>query len=555
MFYNQQIAVGMSGGEYIGIIPKMANRHGLIAGATGTGKTVTLKVMAESLSDAGVPVFLADVKGDIAGMCAPGEDSADMQARIRRFALADKNFGYRSYPVRFWDIYGEKGLPLRTTVTEFGPLLLARILDLNQTQTDILNIIFRIADEKNLLLIDMKDLKAMLGYVSENASGFRAEYGNLAPQSISAIMRSLVALEDRGADRFFGEPALDIHDWFRKDTDGRGVINILDSQSAIQDPAIYATFLLWMMSELFEVLPEVGDLEKPQMVFFFDEAHLLFKDAPKALLQKVEQVVKLIRSKGVGIYFVTQNPRDIPDAVLAQLGNKVQHALHAYTPAEQKGLRAAADSFRENPAFQTEDAIRELKTGEAVVSFLQADGSPSVAQIVSILPPQSKMGPIDDTLRERIIETDALKRLYAEMFDRDSAYELLKRKSDEETARKVREKEEKEAEKAREKAEKEAAKEAERAEKEAQKAREKEEKEAAKAAEKEAREKEKEKQKKDKTVKTAASQVAQSAVGTVGREVGKTIGGTFGGKFGKTLGGNIGAQLGRGLMQTLFRLK
>ncbi|MDO4938830.1 MAG: DUF853 family protein [Lachnospiraceae bacterium] len=530
-------------GSYVSVIPKMANRHGLIAGATGTGKTITLKVMAESFSDAGVPVFLADVKGDLAGMCMQGENSDDMLSRIQRFGLADKNFGLKSYPTRFWDIYGVKGMPLRTTVTEFGPLLLSRLLGLNQIQSDILNIVFKIADDEGLLIIDIKDLKSALNYCAENASQYKSEYGSISKNSVAAIMRALVSLEDRGGDRFFGEPAINVLDWFKNADDGRGYINILDSESLINDPLVYSTFLLWMIGELFEQLPEVGDPEKPRMVFFFDEAHLLFADAPKVLLQKIEQVVKLIRSKGVGVYFVTQNPKDIPDSVLAQLGNKVQHALRAYTPSEQKGIKAAAESFRENPDFSTEEAIKSLGTGEAIVSFIQDDGSPSVVQIASILPPQSRMGSIDNNMRAQVISMDFMRNTYNEMIDRDSAYEFLLRKTNELM-------EEADAAKEAAEAEKEAAK----AEKEAAKAAEKAEKEAARAAEKAEKEAQKEKEKSEKAKKQAVKNVASAAVGSVGRELGKSVGNSVGGSLGKTIGGNVGASLGRGILSTLFKL-
>ena len=340
-------------GEKICLLPAKANRHGLIAGATGTGKTVTLRVMTEAFSDMGVPVFLADVKGDLAGMMAPGNDSEDMQARIARFGLAEAGFRYQGYPVTFWDIYGQKGIQLRTTVSEIGPLLMARILQLNELQTNILAIIYKIADDNGLLLVDTKDLKAMINHVQENNKTYSAEYGKMSPASLAAILRAVVALEIDGGDVFFGEPALSITDWLTQAEGGKGMINILDSESLINNGRLYSTFLLWLLSELFEMMPEVGDLDKPKMVFFFDEAHLLFKDAPKSLLDKIEQVVKLIRSKGVGVYFCTQNPRDIPDGVLAQLSNRVQHGLRAYTPADQKAVRAAADSFRVNPAFNT----------------------------------------------------------------------------------------------------------------------------------------------------------------------------------------------------------
>ncbi len=545
MYIDNMIAMGnTSDGRQISILPGMANRHGLIAGATGTGKTTTLKTMAESFSDAGVPVFLSDVKGDLAGMCVNGTG--------------------RSYPTRFWDIYGKKGMPLRTTITEFGPLLISRVLGLNQTQTEILNIVFKIADDQELLLIDLKDLKAMLNYCSDNAKDYKADYGNISSQSVAAIMRALVSLEDKGADRFFGEPALDIHDFFSTSDDGRGYINVLAADSLINDPTVYATFLLWLLGELFEVLPEVGDPEKPKMVFFFDEAHLLFDDAPKVLLQKIEQVVKLIRSKGVGIYFVTQNPRDIPDEVLAQLGNKIQHALRAYTPSELKGVRAAAGSFRVNPDFDTETAIQNLGTGEAVVSFIQEDGSPAQAQIVKIMYPQSMTGPIEDNLRAQIIAMDAIREKYSETFDRDSAYEFLQRKlqEDAEEFRKAQEEklkaaEEEKAEKEREKAEQmEAREEARTAEKEARaeaKAAEKEAREAAKEAEKAEKAAQKEAEKQSMVKKRAIKNVGKAAASSVGRQLGKSLGGGFG-SFGKTLGGNIGASLGRGILDTIFKL-
>ena len=511
-------------GTPVFVLPKMANRHGLIAGATGTGKTVTLKVLAESFSDMGVPVFLADVKGDIAGMLETGVDSENMQERIKRFGLSDHGFSYQKYPTTLWDVYGKNGIQIRTSISEMGPLLLGRILDLNETQKDILTIVFKIADENGWFLYDTKDLKAMLNEVAENNKEYAAEYGNIAKQSVGAIQRAVVALEMAGGDQFFGQPDLDIRDWLTPDPSGKGMIHILDSQSLINNGTLYSTFLLWLLSELFETMPEVGDLEKPKMVFFFDEAHLLFKDTPKALLDKIEQVVKLIRSKGIGVYFVTQNPRDIPDGVLAQLGNKVQHALHAYTPADQKAVKAAADSFRENPAFKTADVIEALGTGEAVVSFLQEDGTPSVVEKVFILPPQSKMGGIDAAVREGAIKASNLYSKYAVAVDPDSAYEMLGRKNEQE-----------------EKAAAEA--------KEAEAAAKQQAKEEAAAAKAEAREKEKEANRK----KRAAKSVGTTVAGTVGREVGKKVGKQLGGKFGQTLGGNTGAQLFRGILNTLLK--
>ena len=554
MYSENKIWIAKSGEERCEILTKMANRHGLIAGATGTGKTITLKVLAESFSDAGVPVFLADVKGDLAGMCRPGIDSEDMQKRIEKFGLAEAGFDYHAYPTTFWDILGKQGLPLRTTVSEFGPLLFARILELNKTQSDLLDIVFRIADDEELLLLDLKDLRAMLNFVEEHAAEYRPIYGNISKASIGVIMRSLVALEDRGADLFFGEPAIDIHDWFTTDAQGRGMINILDSTSLINDPMIYSTFMLWLLTELFEIMPEVGDPEKPKMVFFFDEAHLLFKSAPKALLDKIEQVMKLIRSKGIGVFFITQNPSDIPGGVLAQLGNKIQHALRAYTPAEQKGIRAAASSFRVNPEFDTATVLQELKTAEAIVSFLDEDGAPTICKKAKILPPQSQMGPIDDITRQAAILAGGLRDKYATMIDRDSAYEFLVRLNQEQAAAARKAAEEAEAQKQAEKeaaeAEKQAQKEAAAAEKQAQR----EAAAAQKQAEKEAAAAEKEKQREAMKKKRAAASVGNAAAGTVGREIGNTIGKTVGGSFGKKIGGNVGASLGRGILKTFLGL-
>ncbi len=402
--------------------PAMANRHGLIAGATGTGKTVTLKVLAEAFSELGVPVFLCDVKGDLSGMCDKGTDSASMRARIERFGL--KEFTFRAYPSRFFDVFGESGCPVRTTVSEMGPLLLSRLMELNETQSGVLRIVFRIADDKGLLLLDLKDLRSMLNYVGENASEYTLEYGNIAAQSLGAIQRKLLALEDQGAALFFGEPALDIFDWMQTEN-GQGVINILDCKRLINSPMLYGAFLLWLLSELFERLPEAGDLPKPKMVFFFEEASLIFDGASKTLLQKIEQTVKLIRSKGVGIYFVTQSPSDIPDAVLAQLGNRVQHALRAYTPKEQLAVRAAASSFRTNPDFDTEQVITELGVGEALVSFLDAQGRPEIVRRAFILPPQSSMRPADEAVRAQALLDNPLNAKYAQEIDRESAYEIL----------------------------------------------------------------------------------------------------------------------------------
>jgi hypothetical protein len=535
----------------------MANRHGMIAGATGTGKTITLKVLAESFSDCGVPVFLADVKGDLAAMCRQGTENENVKSRVEAMGLAKDGFALRAYPVNFWDVYGEKGMPCRTTVSEMGPLLLSRILGLNDTQSDILTVIFKIADDQNLLLIDTKDLRAMLQYVGENAKDLSLTYGNISKQSLGAIIRSAIALEAEGAELFFGEPALNIADWLCTDCNGKGMIQILDCQRLINNPNMYATFLLWMISELFETLPEAGDRDKPKMVFFFDEAHLLFDSAPKVLLEKIEQVVKLIRSKGVGIYFITQSPKDIPDGVLAQLGNKIQHALHAYTPAEQRGAKAAAQSFRVNPAFDTYETLTSLGIGEALVSVLDETGVPTVVQKCTILPPQSRMGALEDEERKNEILNNLLYTRYAEMIDRDSAYEFLQRKSladeedarkkaEEEAAEKQRQKEEAAALKQQEKEEAAALKQQEKEAAAAEKQKAKEEEAAKKAAEKKATAREKQ-------VKSAAKSVASSAAGTIGREIGNTVGKSVGGTFGKKLGGNVGASLGRGILSTLFK--
>ena len=535
MYHKGKIWVGNSGDEKIYIYPKMANRHGLIAGATGTGKTVTLKVLAESFSDAGVPVFLADVKGDLAGMSMYGAETESVKSRIEKMGLAEEGFEFSAYPTTYWDIYGEKGMPLRATISEMGPLLLSRILDLNETQSDILTVIFKIADDEGLLLLDTKDLKSMIQYVSEHAKEYALEYGNMAKQSLAAIVRSIVALEAEGGDKFFGEPAVNIADWLCTDCSGKGAIQVLDCQKLINNPTMYSTFMLWMMAELFETLPEAGDRPKPKMVFFFDEAHLLFNNASKALLEKVEQVVKLIRSKGVGIYFITQNPADIPDGVLSQLGNKVQHALRAYTPKEQKGAKAAAESFRENPEFDTYEVLAELGIGEALVSVLDEEGIPTVVKQCKILPPQSMMGALDDDTRKSEIVNNLLYTKYTQELDRESAYELLTKKVAVEAEEAAEAKAALEAEKLRLKEE--AA---------AEKQRIKEAEAAQKAAERKAAAQEKE-------VKRAVKNVARSATGTIGREIGKSIGGSVGGSFGKRLGGNVGASLGRGILNTLFK--
>ena len=423
MFLDNSIYLGLSEDGRVALNLRMANRHGLIAGASGTGKTITMKVMAESFSDAGVPVFLCDIKGDVSGLCVPGEQNEGMEKRIDKFGIRG-SFSYKSYPVCFWDVYGEKGHPVRVTVSDMGPELLSRILGLTPAQEGVLNIAFRIADDKGLLLTDLKDLRALLNYVGEHRAEYTTTYGNVATQSLGALLRALLPLEAQGGDLFFGEPALDLRDWMRCTADGKGYINLLDCVKLSQNPTLYATFLLWMMSELYETLPEVGDPEKPKLVFFFDEAHLLFSDAPKALVQKIEQVVRLIRSKGVGVYFVTQSPSDIPDTVLAQLSNRVQHALRAYTPAEQKAVKTAAQTMRANPAFRTEDVIMELGVGHALISVLDDEGIPCTVQNCSVICPQSLMAPADEASRAAAAAADGMAR-YDTAVDNRSAYEQL----------------------------------------------------------------------------------------------------------------------------------
>ncbi len=418
--------------EEIYLLPKMSNRHGLIAGATGTGKSVTLRVMAESFSKLGVPVFMADVKGDLAGICQAGGDNPRVAERAAQFGLGD--FGYTAFPVMFWDVFGEQGHPLRTTISEMGPLLLTRVLNLNDTQGGVLSLVFKVADDNGLLLLDLKDLRAMLQFVADNSKSLTTQYGNVSAASVGAIQRRLLEIEQQGGDKFFGEPALNMDDMMQTDAQGKGFINILAADRLMQSPKLYATFLLWMLSELFENLPEVGDVEKPKMVFFFDEAHLLFDDAPDALLQKIEQVVRLIRSKGVGVYFVSQNPLDIPDVVLGQLGNRVQHALRAFTPRDQKAVKAAATTFRQNPDVNVEAAITELGVGEALVSMLDEKGTPGIVRRAFIAPPHSKLGAITPDQRQRTIQSSIIAGHYEHAIDRESAYEMLKARAEQTAA-------------------------------------------------------------------------------------------------------------------------
>ena len=516
------------GDEPVYLLPALANRHGIIAGATGTGKTVTLKTVAQSMSDAGIPTFLADIKGDVSGMAVAGEATEKLVARLAKLGI--ENYDFHGCPVRFWDVYGEDGLPVRTTVTEMGPTLIARLLGLTDVQEGVLNIAFHVADDQGLLLLDLKDLRSIIGYVGERAKDFTLQYGQIATASIGAIQRELLQLEDAGGGIFFGEPALNIADWLACDADGKGYVNILDCVKLVQSPLLYSTFLLWMLSELYETMPEVGDVEKPRICFFFDEAHLLFDGAPKALLDKVEQIVKLVRSKGVGVYFITQSPSDIPNSVLAQLGNRIQHALRAYTPAEQKAIKTAAQSFRTNPAFNTEQAITELGTGEALISTLDEDGKPGIVQRAMVIAPACSMGSAPDDAKRYIIDNNDLRAKYAESVDRESAYELLEAKAVEaqkaaEEARVAAEEaerraaEEKEAEKQQLAEEKAAEKEAREAERQA----EREAREAEREAAREARETERlerERQKEAEASKKAAAKVANAALTSMSRSMG-----------------------------------
>lgn len=409
------------------IIPKMANRHGLITGATGTGKTVTLQTLSETFSEMGVPVFAADMKGDLSGVAKTGGNKESVTNRVEEYGLKELGFEYKAFPVTFWDVFGEQGHPIRTTVSEMGPILLERFLNLNDTQSAVLALAFKIADDNDLLLIDLKDLRKILQFIGDNRARFTTQYGNISPASIGAIQRSLMQLESQGGDKFFGEPAFEITDFIQTEQ-GKGVINILAADKLINSPRVYTTFLLWLLDDLYESLPEVGDMEKPKLVFFFDEAHLLFNDMPKPLLEKVEQVIRLVRSKGVGVYFCTQNPADIPQNILGQLGNRVQHALRAYTPNDQKAVKVAANTFRPNPKFNTEDVIKQLNTGEALVSFLDEKGAPQMVQRAYVLPPQGQIGPLTVTERDQLIKSSFIYGVYEKTIDRESAFEILSHK-------------------------------------------------------------------------------------------------------------------------------
>jgi hypothetical protein len=427
------IFVGLGGGKQLSLDLRRANRHGLIAGATGTGKTVSLQILAEGFSKAGVPVFMADVKGDLAGMAMPGSAShkAHEKLQARAVEIGLEGYAYEPFPAVFWDLFGEQGHPVRTTVSEMGPLLLARLMGLNETQEGVLTIAFRIADEQQLMLLDLKDLQAMLVYCADNAAEIGTRYGNVTKATVGAIQRQLLVMENEGAASFFAEPALDVADFMRVGDDGRGQVNILAADRLMQSPRLYSTFLLWLLSELFEVLPEVGDPDKPRLVFFFDEAHLLFDEAPKALLEKVEQVVRLIRSKGVGVYFITQNPIDVPETIAGQLGNRVQHALRAFTPRDQKAIKAAAETFRVNPSLDVETAITELKVGEALVSLLDADAAPTPVERTLVRPPASRLGPLTDQERKVMLASSPFAGKYEATVDRESAFEILKQRASE----------------------------------------------------------------------------------------------------------------------------
>lgn len=443
MYDNEhQALTALASGKEINFLPKMLNRHGLITGATGTGKTVTLQTLAETLSQMGVPVFAADIKGDLSGLAKAGGDKDSVNQRVKDFHLAEKGFAFQDFPVQFWDVFGEQGHPVRCTISEMGPVLLERLLSLNETQGTVLSLVFKIADDNGLLLIDLKDLQKMLEYVGNKRNEFTTKYGNISAASIGAIQRNLMRLESEGAASFFGEPALDINDLLQTDQQ-KGVINILAADKLMNAPRVYTSFLLWMLSNLYENLPEVGDLDKPKLVFFFDEAHLLFNDMSTALSEKIVQIVRLIRSKGVGIFFVTQNPADIPQTVLGQLGNRVQHALRAYTPNDQKAVKVAAQTFRANPDYSTEQVITELNTGEALVSFLDGQGAPTMVQRAYIVPPQSRIGPLTPEERQQVIRQSLVFGIYEKTEDRESAYEILSNRQQAESLEKQKEEDEK----------------------------------------------------------------------------------------------------------------
>ena len=509
MYIDDKVLIGKNSNKELFIVPSMANRHGLITGASGSGKTITLKVMAESFSSMGVPVFLSDIKGDLSGTCMPGESNEKIESRLNSIGI--DNFDFKGFPVIFWDVFGKSGHPIRTSIQSIGATILARMLGLNETQESVLAVIFKIAKEEGYEIIDIKDLRIILQYVAENSKEYKVQYGNVASQSIGSIQRSLIALEEQGGDNFFGEPAIDINDFFNVNDKGLGNINILHCVELYKQPNLYACFLLWILTTLNNKLPEVGDMDKPKMVFFFDEAHLLFDGLPSYILTSVIQIVKLIRSKGVGLYFISQSPNDIPDQILAQLGNKVQHNLRAYTPAEQRAINAISDSFRANPEFDTKQEILSLGTGEALISFLNEKGEPNIVEKATILPPQSMMGEIDEALRLMVISRSVFHGKYDTVIDRESAYEILneemENKRAEEEALK-REKEEQKLQAQKEREEEKARREEAREKREAERLRKEQEREAEKARKNSAEYK----------IGKAASKVGNAALSTIGRK-------------------------------------
>ena len=521
MYIDNKILIGKSKEKELFIVPNKANRHGLITGASGSGKTITLKVMAESFSSMGVPVFLADVKGDLAGMCLPGESNEKIQERLEGIGI--KDFSFKGFPTVFWDVFAKSGHPVRTTLQSVGPTILSRMLGLNETQEGVLAIIFKIARENELPLIDLKDLRLLLQYVAENSRQYTITYGNIAAQSVGSIQRSLLMLEEQGGDYFFGEPAIDINDFIKINENGLGNINVLHATELYKQPTLYACFLFWLLTALSGTLPEVGDLDKPKLVFFFDEAHLLFDELPDYMLTQVIQIVKLIRSKGVGLYFISQSPKDIPDEILAQLGNKVQHTLRAYTPAEQKVIKAVADSYRANPEFNTEEAISALGTGEALISFMNEKGEPNIVEKATILPPQSQMGAIEDSIRLMVVSKSTFMGKYDTVVDRESAFEILSKEMEEKRVAEqevIKAKEEKKLQEEQEKEQAKAEKEAEKIRKEEEKAR-KEEERIKKELEKEA-----EKARKNSwqyKVGKQAERTANSTINSVARKVANNV--------------------------------
>lgn len=537
MFYNNKVLMAKNEDKEFYMLLNMVNKHGLIAGGTGSGKTVTLKVMAESFADAGVPVFLADVKGDLAGMCMEGIDSDDMKKRIEKFKLNDYGFTYKKFTTQFFEINRKYGLPVRTTISNFGPTLLSHIFELNQTQSDVLNVIFKIADDEGLLLLDLKDLKKMLEYVGEHLKDFSSAYGNITKPTVQSILRSMISLEQEGIDLLFGEPEIEFSDLIKTDSSGKGIINILHSQSLILSPRVYSAFMLWFISELYEIMPEVGDLDKPKFVFFFDEAHILFKDCSKALLKKIDQITKLIRSKGIGIFFITQDPTDIPDTILQQLGNKVQHVHRSYTAKDKRNHKAICDSFRENKNLDISEVLETLGTGEALVSFLDEKGAPNVVDFAKILPPQSKMGTIDDEKRDQEIKSSMIYTKYIKDLDRESAYEILNKKIEE-----AKEFEDNSETGGLTKAQ---LKELERQQKAEQK-----------AYEKELKEQQKREAASAKKMNTAIKNVMRTTGSTLGREVSKSLTDAIFGSNSKTakrMASSIGSSIGRNLLGTLLK--